>query len=78
MTQLVRHGAPVYGEIVGELLSVKGNIKRRTSGSARLARKTAAQRRLADVRARKLAGARLRVPLRVPRAAAHGLSLIHI
>ena len=40
--------------------------------SARLARKTAAQRRLADVRARKLAGARLRVPLRVPRAAAHG------
>ena len=38
MTQLVRHGAPVYGEIVGELLSVKGNIKRRTSGSARLAR----------------------------------------
>ena len=34
MTQLVRHGAPVYGEIVGELLSVKGNIKRQTSGSA--------------------------------------------
>ncbi len=29
MTQLVRHGAPVYGEIVGELLSVKGISKDR-------------------------------------------------
>ena len=41
-------------------------------GPARVARKIAAQRRFAHVRAGKLAGARIRVPLRIPRAAAHG------
>lgn len=41
----------------------------RTSG---LRSKAAAQRRLADLRARELAGARLRLPLRIPRPAAHG------
>ena len=41
-------------------------------GPACLAREAAAQRRLADVRARELAGPRIRIPLRIPRAAPHG------
>ena len=45
---------------------------RRLPGAARRARAAEAERRLALVRARDVAGARLRVPLRVPRAPAHG------
>ena len=40
--------------------------------AARVAREAAAQRRVVFLRARDVAGARLRLPLRVPRAAAHG------
>ena len=45
---------------------------RRLPGAARRAREAEAQRRGALLRARDLAGARVRVPLRLPRAAAHG------
>ena len=41
-------------------------------GFARFARKAATQRRLTDLRTGELAGARLRLPLRIPRTAAHG------
>ena len=46
--------------------------RRRLPGPARRARQAAPQRRLAGLRARDEPGARLRLPLRLPRSPAHG------
>ena len=46
--------------------------RQRVSAAARRAREAAPERRLVPLRARDLAGARVRLPLRIPRAAPHG------
>jgi hypothetical protein len=55
-----------------EAHGIRGRLSRGGRGSARVARKVAAERRLAHIRAREFARAGIRIPLRVPRSAAHG------
>ncbi len=54
---------------------VRGPLSRRVQpvrGAAQRTRQAEAQRRVAALRARSLAGARIRLPLRLPRPSAHG------
>ena len=67
-----RAAARVQGGAAGRVLRPLPGRHRPVRGPARRAREAVAQRRLAVVRSRDLAGARLRLSLRLPRPAAHG------